>query len=594
MMLSISYRQKLLTMISWSLLAFSIGVTASMLDLGMDVSDTAYYFISIEWYDQVYAQATLFGPLWNAISPFEGIWQNRLLNLAFLVSSSVLLGYASCLYVGNYARRESLSVALPLCGVAAFFYYYRWLPDPSYNSMNFGFLNVAIVLSLTLSAYLRQHDVTRLKVGLLVTAVTMAGFMLLLSKITTVAVIGPVLACIVIFHARRVRDGGVWLAGLLGFFCGVLIGLALLYRVGVTPTKAVSMLREGAKFGTALIEPRLDVLLAITRFLKFVSKSWAPTLHAFPLVTLFLVLSLLTLLGCWLLVRQGATWRSLFRLGGQWFFALSFVCVAIMPGVGGEARLSLLLIVLLFGGVFTVLGYEPENADEVRRKIFILLLMISALLAYCFGTNARWSSLLPSALLYFFVPFVLPQRSFPMTSAAAGLVIAAAGYWASYQSWTDMPYRMEAPMAHLTEEVHVGPRDEIFYVTKDLAPFYRELQRVRTFEFPSDRKPVLLDMTGRTPMANYQLGARIPGTPWLLSGYPGSDRIFHAFLSALPPHDLKEAWLFVTDTPKDFSHQADILKAVGLDFPGGYELVTTVPVPYIKKSAKLYRPVPDP
>jgi hypothetical protein len=90
-------------------------------------------------------------------------------------------------------------------------------------------------------------------------------------------------------------------------------------------------------------------------------------------------------------------------------------------------------------------------------------------------------------------------------------------------------------------------------------------------------------------MVTFQIGARAPRTPWLLSGYPGSTELFHLIVGNIPQNALRHAWIFQAHG-YDKHFPDEILRSYGLNFPADYVPLTTVPIQYLGVEGTLYAP----
>jgi hypothetical protein len=96
------------------------------------------------------------------------------------------------------------------------------------------------------------------------------------------------------------------------------------------------------------------------------------------------------------------------------------------------------------------------------------------------------------------------------------------------------------------------------------------------------------------------LGGRAPGASWILSGYRGCGPAAEVVLGSVEPKRLADAWVMLRSPqraegwtrPGANPDVSEVLAAVGLDFPGEYEQVAAVPLPFYDQVAtvSLWRP----
>jgi hypothetical protein len=96
------------------------------------------------------------------------------------------------------------------------------------------------------------------------------------------------------------------------------------------------------------------------------------------------------------------------------------------------------------------------------------------------------------------------------------------------------------------------------------------------------------------------LGGRAPGASWILSGYRGCGPAAEVVLGSVAPERRARAWVMLRSPqraetwsrPGANPDVREVLGAVGLDFPAGYERVADVPFPFYDQVANvsLWRP----
>jgi hypothetical protein len=253
-----------------------------------------------------------------------------------------------------------------------------------------------------------------------------------------------------------------------------------------------------------------------------------------------------------------------------------------------QVRLSMIGLLSQVSVIYSLATGEFRGELRVRG-LALVAVTLYAQIAYCFGTNSSWSTLASISTLFALLPAVVLYGSRLGPNILPAVIFVGGAAMLTMGAIERNPYRMDSSFSELTETVTVGPYNEPFKVNPALAPFYRKLGEVRDEFFVHGNMPVLLDLTGRAPMASFQLGARLPGTAWTLSGYPGSTDFFNYFASKLPEQDRQTAWLLVPDDAHP-GIPLNLLSSIGIKFPEGYVPVTSVPIPYINAEATLYRP----
>ncbi|MGN6144072.1 MAG: hypothetical protein ACTHOP_10835, partial [Mesorhizobium sp.] len=174
------------------LLLCFIGTVAAIthLDIGLDISDAGFYLLSYDQPNDVYVQTTLFGVIWDLISPFRGIVANRLYAVFFVQFAFASLAIALCSHFG-FRGGQSVIIAV-LIGVAGSLHYLAsWLPDPNYNLLNIIFITFTwTAFFFLLTACRKSERAFRPAIAawaFVIGALIVAG---LLIKITSAALMG--------------------------------------------------------------------------------------------------------------------------------------------------------------------------------------------------------------------------------------------------------------------------------------------------------------------------------------------------------------------------------------------------------------------
>lgn len=188
-----------------ALLAFSFALAiawcvVSRLNIGLDVSDSAYYIISYAILRDIVPQSTLAGWLWACMFPFDGVLINRYLVVVFLVVCFLILVLQACRTISG--RQIGWIVACACAG--SLVYYVHWLPDPSYNSINIGYVALSWAGTFGL-LHLTSNNITiRSRAAIWALVVGCVATSDFLVKPTSAAPLG--LALLVFYFALTWRD----------------------------------------------------------------------------------------------------------------------------------------------------------------------------------------------------------------------------------------------------------------------------------------------------------------------------------------------------------------------------------------------------
>jgi len=570
-------------LVAWAILAILMVFIVRRLDAGMDLSDTAFYLISQAWHEQIKAQITLFGPLWDSLSPFRSIYWNRALALTLIVLSSLYLVGGAAAFVTKLPIRQ-FSPVFPLGVSAALTFYSFWLPDASYDLMNLIFISAALGAFFRLQTILSEKRDARVRKVVLPTAVLGAvGLGIAVVKITTAALLAPAIVICLLYSARRISDRNVWVCSIGAASFGVLVTVCLLATVGLDPYRAMSVLVDGYDVARMITDPHFDVLRSLQIHWSSIQYAVGVNKRLTGLLVLLCILSVTVAINTRIVMAIRPWLRA-----GQWIVLFAIMIVLARDTTSPQVRLSMIGLLSQVSVIYSLATGEFRGELRVRG-VALVAVTLYAQIAYCFGTNSSWSTLASLSTLFALLPAVVLYGSRLGPNILPAVIFVGGAAMLTMGAIERNPYRMDSSFSELTETVTVGPYNEPFKVNLALAPFYRKLGEVRDEFFVHGNMPVLLDLTGRAPMASFQLGARLPGTAWTLSGYPGSTDFFNYFASKLPEQDRQTAWLLVPDDAHP-GIPLNLLSSIGMKFPEGYVPVTTVPIPYINAEATLYRP----
>ncbi|WP_375567408.1 hypothetical protein [Oceaniradius stylonematis] len=558
---------------------------AVRLDVGVDVSDGAYYIISYARHQEVTAQATLAGWLWAGFSPFEGIVANRYLSLAATVGAFVMLAASLVAYAGRTDRTGSM-IALGLCVGGGLIYYFYWFVDPSYNSVTLVFIALcwAAVLALVSATRRAYHSLSRVEaIWAFAVGAVVAGTVF--AKASSALLLGATALLFYVLTSWR-SITAIRLAGLAGAsMLGLAVPFAVFALAGESPERAIRTFSEGVALAWLLTSPSADPITPLFHF--FGDVLVAPVIRSWALLP-FAMLVFLAVLGP-ALARRGVGFAVRFGLS---ISLTGLFVLAVLLNVGGSLRpaanaLMVLTLLLAF------LAAPTLDSGQRTKALFLVFGMAGAAAAYANGTGNAWSFQLigamgfPFAAIAAVVSAMRAEERNLWTLPALGLLVCS--FWVTARAIETEPYRLEPPMSDMQSVALVGPYSEPIRELVEQAEFYNRLAEFKPLVADLPRRPLLIDLTGRVPVVAYQIGARIPGTPWLLSGYPGSGAFFDAMIGNYDEMELAEAWVFQTD---DYarSHPNTALGAFGLSFPDDYLPLVTVPVPYMGFEATLYAP----
>lgn len=252
---------------------------------------------------------------------------------------------------------------------------------------------------------------------------------------------------------------------------------------------------------------------------------------------------------------------------------LCIVWNAWSPGTPFERYSGLILVAIPIGGVIAV-ALAQAHTPLPRKALGLVLALFALPHVYAFGTgrplylNAQGASYFwiigGTVLLVAWAPEALKLRVAALLGSVS-MLGAAVFFTAS----TNYPMRLTERLWNSTEQVVIGGSD--LYVSSDFAAYIRGLQRAAREGGFVGGTP-LIDMTGHSPGAAVVIGATAPGTPWLLGGYPGSNKYISAIMNRITCAKLARAWLLQEPGGKEAAPNALLIEH-GIVVERDYELV---------------------
>ena len=266
-------------------------------------------------------------------------------------------------------------------------------------------------------------------------------------------------------------------------------------------------------------------------------------------------------------------------------------------GTFQDLALTIWILALLISTLMLIPG------DRDLRPALFAVLFAWAPYGLSFGTNnvlIHHATIFAGAAVVAIILAALAAPRVRPVLLSCGIVLGGGLAVSALMLAGQQPYRMGGPVSAATETFEVG--GEHWRVTPALAGSYRAMQQVRDSaewrEAHRTGRPVLLDLTGRAPALNWLGDFRVPATPWVLSGYPGSADLLGWALAHTADDDLPGMWI-ATDLPDPAGKRnglpVDVLNArlaaTGRAFPRDYVPVgPEIPIAYMKQQARLYAP----
>lgn len=549
---------------------------------GFDVTDEGFYFLTATHPEDVLAYPG-FGYVYASLLPqlgFETIRSSRLLLIGVIGIVGILFGRA--LYIAfvrveanNYGNRIDPLIAASV-GLHGALSYYTWtIMGPSYNYL-VGGLTLMWISSITLGLVFAKKYVRYLFLGVAGVSVGTIFF------IKASAGLGFLLFSLVAI--------GLWPEEIPGrvrrfvfFLAGGILWAVIHFTFFMAPTDAYHKWvagYEAAMIGVTGHGPRSLIRYSrdISDFSTFLVVHYGPAIVCIFIAKFFAGSS-----------RK--TWMV---------FNLTAFAWVIQESVAGKVWLSGIencincRVVLHYGSwiIVALVALLPSRRSDGRaltlREWFIISTLLFAPVFAAVGTGNRIGVIIGMCLApWIFLLFILASRLFtatPKFSSIVGTILCLLTVSQVTSAFIHSPYRLATGILEQSNSVPLR-RGGTIQVDVATAKFWKDIQDAGTrCALTSDA-----DVLGffSVPGVVYGLGGRSPGSPWYISGYPGSKAYAEFVLSLVDRPRLKRAWILEAEGEKDLLPD---LSMFNIDFPNGFELCGSAFWPFERKTIKLWKP----
>lgn len=585
-------------------LLYLMGRVLLSFDRSLDFTDESNAILCADNFSIYKASVSQFGNYTGILYSLAGgdLYIFRL--LSFFMLMVVSLVFATCLdnYLSHFSKFEKcffirfgrLSTIL----LATLCYYYRWIPSPTYNwlalfSCLLTYSGLLLGAESTIkgdrfsSDWCLSHVFGAFFVGV-------GGGLAFMAKPTTAAALA-IIGLVWIFTSRLRTYAFRFLFCSLASMAFFVLFHIFIFEGGVAQFY-VKMINGLGLAGTLGAGHEIAVLL------QRVAKFWGKvplhiySLFSHPLLLVVLIVSSTAFFSRRVIVREVASasillsswfvcWKSGFWSGGATKFGHTL-------STGGIffCLISFLLFVL----------YCFRSSDGTFKNIFehieifsLSIFLFVGPLAYSFGNagnivnhqSGAFVFFISSCFTFLYSLYIFnPATKIPNIFAIVVAVIVVLVFQGAFSS----PHRT-APISEQNTLVTLGLHQSSIYVDKRSSEYILGLRFAATRSGWKGGTP-LIDLTGTSPGAAVVLGAKAPGSPWLLGGYPGSGEFAVAALKYADKEDIGRAWVLAS--PKGKRSLSDtVLRSFGIPFPGRYELVGKVLRPISGEEQFLYRPL---
>lgn len=578
---------------------------------GVDITDESFYILSAQQPEQITGSTTQFGfytgLLFHAIS--ENLFLFRLAGLAILLLLTGL--FVACLEKYQPPPGSDPGIRLTrLSRISAIFlgtlsYYKEWMVTPSYNFLALSSILLTLTGLLGGAVFARTtHGQATPRASSMVTvcaAITgLGGGLSLMAKPTTALVLA-VTALIWIFASsiRTFRIRFLTISSCSAVLMIALHGLLFEPSLQAFVTKLQSGLLWGKLLGgghtlsnltaqainstgklPGIIIRATGYGLLITAAALFFRKPGAKTSRVSAPVSTIILVSLITI---WFLIFKSGYWSG----GAETAKRIAY---------GGLSMLTGLWFLRLFFVNSWWVTSESSTENTGARDTGLILLLIAASIAYSYGSNIGFIKNMSASMVFMFsaclviatkldqiVPGHAVSRAMSALLSISIILILHDAY--------HHPQRIPGGIPNQSEPVTLSGMTGTLLVDPATKHYIDQLQNLAWKEQWAADTP-LIDLTGGTPAAAVILGATAPGIPWLIGGYPGSNRLVETVLSTCDEALLKRAWV-LTAPGGERRLSESVVNAIGLDFPDRYRNIGTLTTSYRNEPQILWKPRDD-
>lgn len=555
---------------------------------GYDLTDESFYVLLIK-YPEVYKYTiSQFGFIYHPISNLlnNNIPNLRIFNIliTYLFSFGTLVLFYFCVINKNsFAIRKNAIELISIAGIATssllYFSTFNWLPTPSYNSLNFQGILLAVAGLLLAQYSSRLFSVFGWAL------MSTGGWLVFMAKPSSALLLG--VACLfVLLLSKKISFIQVLAAC---FVLGAFFSLTI-YSLDDSFSDFIKRYQTGLEGAKLLASGHDAASIWRIDFPNLSNSEWwcfAINSISIALIVAFLRTSLRGIVAasfvCILAfaiyagVNYGQFTSSVFSLPYYSQLQVLSIPVGIALSVGvylikvrtptNFCNLFWLSVFFLFLPYFYAFGTGNNYFYAGSAVAFFWILAAIAMLAVI---DLQWmrNSLLPLAFISQFITIIFLLNA------------------------VESPYRQHNNLFNETQTVEIG--NSKLRVHERTAKYFEDLKSVGlSGNFKSENS--IIDLTGCSPGIAVTLGTHNLGAPWLLGGYPGSNPFALFYLNKMPVDQIRKAWV-LTEPSGKLALNPDILSNWGLSLDNNYELVGEVLAPAGYRGAsepsvqKIYKP----
>jgi hypothetical protein len=572
------------TIITFGILSFLVFAS----HYGYDLTDESYYVMLIEHNKAYKYTFRQFGFIYQPLASLlkYNIVHLRILNIVTTYLLSLKTLWLFIFYVtknNNSNSRIKLNELIPVAGISSasllYFSTFNWLPTPSYNSLNFqGML-------LALSGLLIAHDLNKLYRTCGAVIMSIGGWLVFMAKPTTALLLGILFFVVLLFNKKiNLKIGLV-----------VILLLAILFSFTAysldTGLSAFFNRYQIAFEGKKLLASHSASIWRID-FPKLSTKEWA----FFSIASIFIAS-----LVCFV--------RTVSCTGviASFICILAFIIYAVAcykPSTSAVFSLpqyaQLQILSVPVGVLLSILGYFifSRSIPKMSKTVWWAVLFIMLPYIYAFGTGDNYFYASSAAAFFWILAAIAILSAMDLNWMRNSLLplafISQLATVIFLLKAVGSPYRQPIKLFEEARSVEINNSRSNLKVNISVAKYFEEVRQIAIKgSFKSDDS--IIDLTGCSPGIAVILGSFNLGLPWALGGYPGSNQMALFFLEKTPLEKIRKAWV-ITEPLGERALSENILSNWGLTLINDYELVGEVLAPAAYRGSrnpslqKIYKP----
>ena len=158
-------------------------------------------------------------------------------------------------------------------------------------------------------------------------------------------------------------------------------------------------------------------------------------------------------------------------------------------------------------------------------------------------------------------------------------------FFQSIAIFNKYPYRQQSNLINYDKKIEIGEGSLVKVSDKT----YEYLNKAKKAMFDNNFKKgqTIIDLTGRSPGFIYALNGKPLLAPWILGGYPGSNKLFRYLLDSEKDSNLMNAWILLeSGTNQNLEKKYLLEKGIDINNPNQYKLIFKINTTKINPTEK--------